>query len=445
MNRYEYLTQTPVKKLINHLAVPTMISMLVTGIYNTADTFFVGKISTQATAAVGLVFSVMAIIQSMGFFFGQGSGTYMSRQLGSGDKVSANEMASTAFAYAVLSGVVILVTGLIFAEQIAGFIGATPSTMKDTLDYMRIILIGAPFMIGQFVINNQLRFQGSAMYAMAGLLSGAAMNMVLDPLLIFGFKTGVKGAAIATVAGQITSFFVLLIGSSKGENVRLEFSNIRFSFRYFKEIVNGGLPSLFRQGLAAASTLLLNVEAGRFGGDAAIAGMSIVTRAIMLMVSALIGFGQGYQPVCSFNYGAGLKNRVREGYFYCVKVGTILLAVISTFCILFTPQIISWFRNDPEVIAVGTTALRCQAAVLFLNATIITTNMMLQATGKGIKATIASSAKNGIFFVPLILILPHYFGLFGVEITQACSDILSFMVSVPFAYSELKKMKDAQG
>ncbi len=441
MNRHEYLTKTPVPKLISRLAVPTIISMLVTGIYNTADTFFVGKISTEATAAVGIVFSVMAIIQATGFFYGQGSGSFMSRSLGKGDNAKADEMASTGFAYALISGVIITIAGLFLSEDLAVMIGATPSTLKDTVDYMRIILIGAPFMIGQFVINNQLRFQGSAMYAMAGLLSGAVMNMILDPVLIFVLHMGVRGAAVATVAGQITSFFILLAGSRKGENVRLKLSNIKFSFHMFKEIVNGGLPSLFRQGLAAVSTLLLNVAAGKYGGDAAIAGMSIVTRTIMLMLSALIGFGQGYQPVCSFNYGAGLKKRVREGYFFCLKYGTVFLGIISAICVIFTPQIISWFRDDPEVIAVGTTALRFQASVLVLNGTIITTNMMLQSIGKGVKATITSSAKNGIFFVPLILILPHFFGLTGVEMTQACSDVLAFMVSVPFAYSELKGMK----
>ena len=232
MNRHDYLTKTPVPKLIMSLAVPTIISMLVTGIYNTADTFFVGKISTQATAAVGLVFSIIAIIQAVGFFFGQGSGTFMSRSLGSGDKRSASEMASLSFTLAVSLGTLILIIGLILCVPLARSIGATESTMEDTVNYLRIIIIGAPFMIGQFVINNQLRFQGSAMYAMVGLLSGAAMNMVLDPLLIMVFKMGVSGAAIATVAGQITSFFILLIGSRKGENIKLNAKNIHFSVRY---------------------------------------------------------------------------------------------------------------------------------------------------------------------------------------------------------------------
>lgn len=439
-NRYEYLTQTPVPKLISRLAVPTILSMLVTGIYNTADTFFVGRISTQATAAVGLVFSVMAVIQAMGFFCGQGSGTYLSRMLGAGKKQEANEVAATGFALALILGVIVAILGNVFARPLGYALGAGDTTIRDTLIYMRIILLGAPFMMAQFVVNNQLRFQGSAMYAMVGLLCGAAINIGLDPLLMFVFHMGVAGAAIATVSGQFISFVVLLIGSAQGDNIHLKISNVRLNRHYLKEIVNGGSPALARQGLAAIATLLLNQTAGQMGGDAAIAGMSVVTRVLMLLASALIGFGQGYQPVCGFNYGAGLYGRVKEGYFFCVKYGTIILTGASALCLAFAPQIISFFRDDPEVIAVGTVALRAQAISLPLMATIVITNMMLQSTGKGLKASIASSARNGIFFIPMILILPRLFGLFGVEISQACADVLSFLLAIPFAASELKKM-----
>lgn len=439
-NRYEYLTQTPVPQLITRLSVPTILSMLVTGIYNTADTFFVGRISTQATAAVGLVFSVMAVIQAIGFFCGQGSGTYLSRMLGAGKKQEANEVAATGFALALILGVIVAIVGNVFARPLGYALGAGESTIADTLTYMRIILIGAPFMMSQFVINNQLRFQGSAVYAMIGLLCGAVVNIGLDPLLMFVFHMGVAGAAIATVSGQLISFVVLLIGSAQGDNIHLKAGNVRLNAHFLKEIVNGGSPALFRQGLAAIATLLLNQTAGQMGGDAAIAGMSVVTRVLMLLSSALIGFGQGYQPVCGFNYGAGLYSRVKEGYFFCVKYGTILLTGASALCLAFAPQIIGFFREDPEVIAVGSVALRAQAISLPLMAAIVITNMMLQSTGKGLKASIASSARNGIFFIPMIVILPRLFGLFGVEISQAVADVLSFLLAIPFAASELKKM-----
>ena len=440
-NRYDYLTRTPVPPLISRLAVPTVLSMLVTGIYNAADTFFVGRISTQATAAVGLVFSVMAVIQAVGFFCGQGSGSYISRMLGAGKNRQAGEAAATGFALSLILGVIFAICGNIFAYPLGSALGAGRTTMHDTLVYMRIILIGAPFTMAQFVINNQLRFQGSAVYAMVGLLAGAVINIALDPVLIFGFHMGVAGAAIATVAGQFISFVVLLIGSGKGDNIHLKLSNVRLNRYYLMEIVNSGSPALFRQGLAAVATLLLNQSAGRVGGDAAIAGMSVVTRVLMLLSSAMIGFGQGYQPVCGFNYGAGLYGRVREGYFFCVKYGTILLSCASCLCLAFAPHIIRFFRDDPDVIEIGSVALRAQAVSLPLMATIVITNMMLQSIGSGLKASIASSARNGIFFIPLILILPGFLGLFGVEITQAAADVLSFLLTIPLAASELRKIK----
>ena len=442
--RFKMMTETPVPQLIVRLAVPAIISMLVTGIYNTADTFFVGRISTQATAAVGLVFSVMAIIQAFGFFCGHGSGNYLARMLGAGNRKEAEEMAATGFVTALIIGCLITAGGLLGINTFVRMLGATATTMADTRAYMRIILFGAPFMTCQFVINNQLRFQGAAVYAMVGLMCGAAMNMILDPLLIFGFGMGVSGAAIATVAGQMTSFLVLLFGSRKGENIRLSARNIRLSRHYLLELVNGGAPSLFRQGMAAVATLLLNTFAGRLGGDAAIAGMSVVTRVLLLLSAALIGFGQGYQPVCSFNYGAGLRSRVREGYFFCIKYATAFLSAAAVLCFLFAPQIIGVFRNDPDVIAVGKVALRCQAVTLPLMPSIVMSNMMLQSIGKGVKATVCASARNGLFFIPLILVLPRILGLTGVEITQACADVLTFLICIPLAWSELRLMKDDQ-
>ncbi len=446
-NRREYMTQTPVPQLILTLSVPTIISMMVTAIYNTADTFFVARVSdvaeinTSATAAVGLVFTVMALIQATGFFCGHGSGNYLSRMLGANNHKEASEMASTGFALALILGVVFAIVGNVMAEPIASFLGrgASAQTLEFTMQYMRIILFGAPFMMAQFVINNQLRFQGAAYYAMIGLMCGAVMNMILDPLLILVFHMGVRGAAIATVMGQATSFMVLLIGTSKGENIKLLPQNVHLNWHYIKEIVNGGAPSLFRQGLAAIATLILNYTAGSIGSDAAIAGMSVAGRIMMMLASALIGFGQGYQPVCSFNYGAGLTGRVKEGFKFCVKYSTIVLVGIGAIAFIFAPYIISGFSKDPLAITVGVAALRFQAFTLPLSGAIVISNMMLQSIGKGIKASITASARNGICFIPMILILPVFLGITGVEMAQACADVLSLFIAVPMAYSELRK------
>ncbi len=443
-SRRDFLTKTPIPELIIKLSIPTIISMLVTALYNMADTYFVGKISTQATASVGLVFSVMAIIQALGFFCGHGSGNFIARMLGAGKVKEANEMASTGFCMAMIFGIVIAVVGNIFINPLASAIGATKTSMADTKAYMSIILIGAPFMMCQFVINNQLRFQGRAVYAMVGLMCGAVFNVGLDPLLILVFDMGVRGAAIATITGQFMSFLVLLIISLRGQTIKVNIKNVRLNGFYLKEITNGGAPSLFRQGLAAAATLLLNKYAGKYGNDAAIAGMSITTRVMMMLGSAVIGFGQGYQPVCSYNYGAKLKDRVREGYFFCVKYGTIFLVFAGAICFIFAPDIIWAFRKDEEVVAVGKVALRFQACVLPCMATTVITNMMLQSMGKGIKASITSSARSGIFFIPLILILPRVFGIRGVEVTQTIADILAMGIAIPFAISELSKMEKTE-
>ena len=445
MSRREYMTTTPIPKLILSLSVPTIISMMVTAIYNTADTFFVARVSsdpsvnTAATASVGLVFTVMAIIQAFGFFFGHGSGNYLSRMLGAGNHKEADEMASTGFAMALIVGVIFAIVGNIFVDPIVNFLGATPTTLQFSKDYMRIILFGAPFMMAQFVINNQLRFQGSAMYAMVGLMCGAVMNMVLDPLLIMVFHMEVKGAAIATMMGQLTSFVVLFIGTSKGENIKMSIKNVHINWHYLYEVINGGVPSLFRQGLAAISTLLLNRTAGAIGADAAIAGMSVASRIMMMMGSALIGFGQGYQPMCSFNYGAGLTKRVKDGYFFCVKWSTLFLLGIGAFCYFFAPNIIAFFSKDPAAIEVGVGALKYMSLATPLAGAIVISNMMLQSIGKGFKASITASARNGICFIPLILILPQFLGIKGVEMCQACADVLSLFIAVPMAYTELRK------
>ncbi|MBR3525258.1 MAG: MATE family efflux transporter [Lachnospiraceae bacterium] len=444
-DRHAFLTETPVPKLILKLSVPTIISMLVTGLYNMADTYFVGRIpenATLATAAVGIVFPLMAVIQAFGFFFGHGSGNFLSRMLGAGEKEKASQMASTGFVMAVIMGVFIAVTGNIFIKPIASFLASedvSELTLSLTETYGRIILIGAPFMMAQFVINNQLRFQGSAVYAMAGLLAGAVINVILDPLLILALDMGVQGAAIATVSGQITSFCILFIGSRRGENIRLHWKDIRINGYYLLQVINGGAPSLFRQGLAAISTMLLNRAAGVYG-EPAIAAMSIVNRIVMLLYSALIGFGQGYQPVCSYNFGAGLTARVKEGFWFCVKWGTVFLSVLAVGCFIFAPEVITVFREDPEVVAVGKVALRAQCCALPLSAMVIMSNMMLQSIGKGVKASITSSARNGICFIPLILLLPNIFGLFGVEITQTAADVFTLAISFPIALSELKKL-----
>ena len=443
-DNYLYLTTTPVPRLIVSLAVPTIISMLVTSFYNMADTYFVGKINTQSTAAVGIVFSVMSIIQAVGFFFGHGSGNYISRKLGAQETGNAEKMAATGFFWALFMGIFLAVVGLIFLTPLSLALGSTPTILPYTEKYLGIILLGAPFMTASLVLNNQIRFQGNAAYAMVGIVSGAVINVILDPILIFVFDMGISGAALATVISQICSFSLLLYMGRKGGNIRIRFKNFTPSLAFIKEIIGGGTPSLARQGLASVATILLNVAAGAYG-DAAIAGMSIVTRIARFINAFLIGFGQGFQPVCGFNYGAGLYARVRQGFWFCVKVGFIFLLVCALAGMGFAEEIVSLFRKgDPDVIAVGAAALRWQFITFPLGSWIVMSNMMLQTIRKPVKATIISSARQGLFFIPLIFILSHYLGLQGVEMCQAVADLLTFILAIPLTCSVLNEMKRKQ-
>lgn len=437
----KYMLETPVRKLVCTLAGPTILSMLITSFYNMVDTFFVGRIDTQATGAVGIVFSVMAIIQAVGFFFGHGSGNYISRKLGAKEMEEAEKMAAVGFFTAFIAGVILMAAGLIFVKPLAYLLGSTDTILPYTVTYLWIILLGTPAMTTSLVLNNQMRYQGSAFYAMIGIVSGAVLNMVLDPILIFGFQLGIAGAAMATTISQYVSFVLLLLMIRRGGNMQIRFCNFKPSLYFYKEIIRGGTPSLCRQGLASLATIFLNRTAG-FYGDAAIAGMSIVSRISMFANSALIGFGQGFQPVCGFNYGAGKNDRVLEAFWFCVKYAFVFLLIVGMTGFVFAPELVALFRKDDlEVIEVGTAALRYQVIAFPLNAWIVMCNMMLQSIGKGLKASIVASARQGLCFIPLIIILPHFLGLFGVEICQAVSDVLTLFISVPIGMSVMKEMQ----
>ena len=298
-DNFERMTATPVPRLIIGLAVPTIISMLVTALYNVADTYFVGRIDTQSTAAVGISFSAMSVIQAIGFFFGHGSGNYISRMLGAKETGNAETMASTGLFSSFAIGLLIAIAGISFITPLCYALGSTHTILPYAKDYLGIVLIGTPFMTASLTMNNQIRFKGNARYAMLGIISGAVLNVILDPILIFGFDMGVKGAAIATVISQITGFFILIAIDRRTGTFSVSFKAFRPTARLYAEIVKGGLPSLLRQGLMSVSTILLNLAAKNYG-DSAIAGMAIATRVMYILNAIVIGLGQGYQPVCGF-------------------------------------------------------------------------------------------------------------------------------------------------
>ena len=438
--KYERMLTAPIPSLVTRLAIPTIISMLVTAFYNMADTFFVGQIGTSATAAVGVVFSVMAIIQACGFFFGHGSGNYISRALGAGNGEDAGRMAATGFFCALIAGAALGGVGILFIRPLARLLGSTETILPYAVDYMRVILIGAPWMMASLVLNNQLRFQGSAFYSMIGITTGAVLNIALDPLLIFTFKLGIAGAAWATILSQFVSFCLLLNGTRRGGNLRLRLKNFTPTPRYLRAIVNGGMPSLCRQGLNSVGAICLNVCAGVYG-DAAIAAMSIVGRIVVFANSCVIGFGQGFQPVCGFCYGAKKYDRVKQAFWFCVRTATLFLCCVAVIAFIAAPALVAVFRKgDADVAAIGATALRAQCLTFPLSAWIMLCNMMMQTIGKSVRASILAMARQGVFFVPAVLILPRLLGLFGLQISQPVADVITFAVAIPLQISVFREM-----
>ena len=466
MNReakFKMMTTQPVEKLILKLAVPTIISMLVTTFYNMADTFFVGKIGlgeveavqavmqTRAQAAVGVVMSLMAIIQAFGFFFGHGSGNFVSRALGKHDIKSAERVASSGFWYSIIVGLVILILGQIFAKPLALLLGANEDFLDYTVQYMRIILIGAPITMASLVLNNQIRFQGNATYAMLGISAGAVLNVGLDALFILYWDMEVVGAALATIIGQVVSLVLLFVGTERSDCVKIRLKNVRFDKSTMGEICKGGLPSLGRQGLNSISTACLNNMADIYGAVAypgvataatsAVAAMTVVGRIMMFAASTLIGFGQGFQPVCGFNYGAGLYNRVTKAFWFCVKVAVGFILVIAVPAFLFSENIVAIFRaNDPIALEIGTKAIQWQIITFPVMSWVVMGNMMLQTMGRVVSATVLAIARNGLSFIPAVLVLPFIFGLDGVLLAQPVADIIALIMAIPVTVKVLKEL-----
>ena len=440
--RTDMMLNAPVSRVIPKMAIPTIISMLITAIYNMADTFFVSQIGTSASGAVGVIFSAMAIIQAVSFMLGMGTGANVSQALGAGDEERASRFAAVGFFTAFALGIVIAVLGLANIDPLVRFLGATETIAPYARDYATYIFYAAPFMMGSFVLNNLLRFQGLAALGMIGITAGGILNMVLDPIFIFGMGLGTAGAAIATAISQFVSFTILLIMSTvMPEALTIRLRDFKPTLSMYGKIVYIGFPSLGRQGIASVSTILLNTAAG-VHGDAAIAAMSIVSRFIMFINSTVIGFGQGFQPVCGFSYGAGKHDRVREAYWFCVKVTTVILLALGVSAFLFAQPIVTVFRrDDPQVIAIGTLALRLQLTTLPLWGMITMTNMLIQSIGYGARATLLAISRQGIFLIPMLLVLPNVMGLLGIQIAQPISDICTFALALVIAFGSMKSLK----
>lgn len=440
-SQFAKMTETPVKPLVTGLAVPTIISMLVTSVYNTADTFFVSKLGTSASGAIGIVFSLMAVIQAVGFTLGMGSGSAISRLLGQRKNDEADCYASSGLAASAVFGLLLGITGLLTLEPLMRLLGSTETILPYAAEYGKYILISAPFMTMTFVLNNILRSEGKARLSMIGLASGSILNIGLDPLMIFVFDMGITGAAAATLIGNIISFCILLyFFLAKKTTVRLSVQSISRSPMLYLKIIRNGLPSFCRQGLASISTVMLNNAAADYG-DSAVAAISIVGKIFMLIFSVILGFGQGYQPVAGFNYGAGKYKRVKEALMFNYITATIMMTVLAAGGFIFAPQLMELFiKDDPQVIETGALALRIQCLSMPLLPLTTTSNMTFQSIGKSWTAVLLSSCRQGIYFIPLILILPDIYGLNGVISVQTAADVLSAATSLPFLIWFVRKL-----
>ena len=445
--QFRRMTETPIPQLVLSLAAPTILSMLITSIYNLADTFFVGQISTSASGAVGVVSSLMAIIQALGFMLGHGAGTIISRSLGSRDTTTATRFASTSFFTALVFGVVLTVAGLGTLPHFMMLLGSTETILPHACAYARPILIAAPLMISSLVMNNILRYEGKASFAMIGLVTGGVLNIALDPLFMFVFGLGTAGAGIATALSQSISFCILLSMFLRGKTVsQFRLSAVTREARDFGRILLGGAPSFGRQGLNSIGGMLLNLAARSYG-DAAVAGMSIVSRIFLFIISVAIGVGQGLQPVASFNYGARKYRRVRQAAIFTIEAAFCMLVVLVGLCWVNGDALIRLFRDDPAVTAVALPAFHYQCLAMLLQPIIVVANMTFQSVGASGRATFLACCRQGVFFIPLILILPRTHGLFGVEICQPIADVLTFLVSLPFLLAflqQLGRMDDAE-
>lgn len=433
------MTGAPVRGLILALCLPAVISNLVTTAYNLADTYFIGRLGTSQSGAIGIAYSVMTVFQAFGFFFGNGSGNSMSRELGKRNNERAARLLAVGFCGAVLGGLALAILGLSTLPHLVVVLGSTPTISPYAIAYLTPILIAAPMVCGSFALNGLLRYQGLSLYGMIGLVSGALLNFIVAPLLIFVAGLGIAGAGIATAVCQTISFIILVTFAVRRGVVGLDLRKGKPDMLLVREIIGGGMPSLLRQGAGSLATTCVNLAANPFG-DAVIAAMAIVMRIMLAINSIIIGLGQGFQPVCGYNYGAGLYRRVKEGYWFCVRLSTIALVIIAVAVAVLAPDIIGLFRSDPQVIAVGTVALWMQCCTVPLNGFAMMSNMMQQTMGKTVIASFVAVCRLGLFLAPAALILAHCFGVPGVQAAQSVSDIISFIVTVPLQVHILRSL-----
>lgn len=438
--QYQKMTATPVSKLILRLGLPTTISMLVTNLYNMADTWFVSSLGLSATGAVGVVFGLMAIIQAFGFTFGHGAGSNISRLLGARNREQARRFSSTAFYLALAVGALITVFGLLFLTPLCKLLGSSSSILPYAKTYAVFILLSAPAMAASCVMNNILRYEGRASEAMVGLVSGSVLNIGGDALFIFVLHMDIAGAGLSTMLSQYVSFAILLWFFIRGK------AQTSLAPRYFTrsasliwDMVKTGFPSMIRQGLTSVSTMVLNWQAMIYG-DAAIAAMSVISRIFNFLYSVALGIGQGFQPVSSFNYGAKKYDRVRKAFLFTLAFGTLTMLCFTVGGLLLGDPLVALFLDDPQALEIARYVLRLQCFTMLTVPVCICGNMLFQSIGLAGRASFLACLRSGMVFIPTLLLLAQLFHLRGIEWAQSVTDLLSMLITIPFLLQFLHKL-----
>ena len=441
-NRRNLLLNAPMRRLIPQMALPTIVSMLITTTYNIADTFFVSSLGTAATAAVGVNFSLDMLIMTAGSFLAVGANSYIARLLGARQDRTASQVLSTAFFTAIMTGLLVTTLGLLFLNPLVRALGATDTIVQYSMDYASYVLLAAPFMASSFVMNHCLRSEGSANFAMIGIVSGAILNIALDPLFIFTFGLGVRGAAMATAISKLVSFCILITPYLRRNSLlHLSPRNIHYCRDIVFEVVRMGFPAMMRSGLAAAAMIVLNRIAGLYS-ESVLAGMSVVNRVMMFPTAAILGFGQGFQPVVGFNWGAKRFDRVHNAFMFSSKTSIIAGACMGLALALLARPIIGLFtETDTEMMAIAMLSIRLQCLVMPLHGWAIVVNMLYAGLGKARGAAIMSITRQGLFFIPMLALLPLIFGADGLAAAQFASDLLSMTIALPLCLSALREIR----
>lgn len=431
--RQELMLTCPMPSLIFKMAYPTMISFVVTALYNLVDAYFVSTLGTAATGAVGVNFALDQIVLLAGSFFAMGANSYIARLLGACRTDRAGQVLSTSLLSAVITGTLVMIGGLVFLEPMVRLMGAPATVVPYAMDYASYILYAAPYMAANFVLNQCLRSEGSSLLSLVGMFTGAVLNTALDPLFIFVFDWGIKGAAAATALSKLVSFFILITPYLRRKTlVSLSPRKIRFDRDIVTEVSRMGAPSLLRMSLSVVATVLLNNLAGQYS-DSTLAAVSVVSKVTTLLNGVIMGYGQGFQPVAGFNWGAKRYDRVREAYRFASVSAISMVTVLSIIAGIFAPQILALFtETDTEMIAMGVFSLRAQCLVMPSFAWGVVVNMLFAGIGKARGSLLMSVSRQGIFLLPLLALLPSLLGLNGVLLVQAAADLCTLIMILYF-------------